>query len=165
MPFIGIVANENDSNFIKNELLKKYKDNKFEIININNKSLENLKNVKFETIIVKENINKILKISNYINNILENASFLVVNTDIKENEEKLNKYNGFISYGFNTNSIITISSIKEEDILICLQKQVRGLNNQITEEQECNVYIGKHNVEKLYNYLAIFAIKIIYGLK
>ncbi len=165
MPFIGIVANENDSNFIKNELLKKYKENKFEIININNKSLENLKNVRFETIIVKENINKILKISNYINNILENASFLVVNTDIKENEEKLNNHKGFISLGFNTNAIITISSIKEENIMICLQKQIQGINNQITEQQECNINIGKHNVEKLYNYLAIFATKIIYGLK
>lgn len=165
MPFIGIVANENDSNFIKNELLKKYKDNRFEIININNKSLENLKNVRFETIIVKENINKILKISNYINNILENASFLVVNTDIKENEDKLNNYKGFISYGFNTNATITISSIKEENIMICLQKQIQGINKQITEEQECNINIGKHNVEKLYNYLAIFATKIIYGLK
>ena len=165
MPFIGIVANENDSNFIKNELLKKYKENKFEIININNKSLENLKNVRFETIIVKENINKILKISNYINNILENASFLVVNTDIKENEEKLNNYKCFISYGFNTNAIITISSIKEENIMICLQKQIQGINNQITEQQECNINIGKHNIEKLYNYLAIFATKIIYGLK
>ena len=165
MPFIGIVANENDSNFIKNELLKRYRENKFEIININNKSLENLKNVRFETIIVKENINKILKISNYINNILENASFLVVNTDIKENEEKLNNCKCFISYGFNTNAIITISSIKEENIMICLQKQIQGINNQITEQQECNINIGKHNVEKLYNYLAIFATKIIYGLK
>ena len=35
MPFIGIVAKESDSNFIKNELLKNSFKTKFEIININ----------------------------------------------------------------------------------------------------------------------------------
>lgn len=164
MPFIGIIANENDSNYIKNECIKKFKDSRLEFININKKSLENLKNVKFETIIVKDNLESILTKSNYINNILENAKYLIVNTDIKENEINMNKYKSFISYGFNSNSSITISSIKDENILICIQKKIEGINNKIKEEQECNFYIGKHNIEKLYNNLAIFAVKTIYDL-
>ena len=48
MPFIGIIAKENDSNFVKNEINKNAKLNKFEVININLKSIENIKNIKFD---------------------------------------------------------------------------------------------------------------------
>ena len=39
MPFIGIIAKECDSNFIKNEILKNSTQNKFEILNINQKNI------------------------------------------------------------------------------------------------------------------------------
>ena len=50
MPFIGIISKENDSNFIKNTITKNSKTNKFEIVNINKKSKENIKNIKFDEI-------------------------------------------------------------------------------------------------------------------
>ena len=52
MPFIGIIAKENDSNFIKNEINKNANSNKFEIININLKSIENIKNIKFDIVVI-----------------------------------------------------------------------------------------------------------------
>ena len=52
MPFIGIVSKENDSNFIKNEINKNVKTNKFEVININKKSIENIKNIKFDILVM-----------------------------------------------------------------------------------------------------------------
>ena len=51
MPFIGIISKENDSNFIKNAINKNSKGN-FEIININKKSIENIKNVKFDVLVI-----------------------------------------------------------------------------------------------------------------
>ena len=51
MPFIGVIAKENDSNFIKNIITKNAKLNKFEIININMKNIENMKNIKFDVLI------------------------------------------------------------------------------------------------------------------
>ena len=57
MPFIGIISKENDSNFIKNAINKNSKGN-FEIININKKSIENIKNVKFDVLVIGENIEK-----------------------------------------------------------------------------------------------------------
>ena len=56
MPFIGIFAKENDNNFIKNEINKSAISNKYDVVNINVSSLENLKNVKFDVLIIRENI-------------------------------------------------------------------------------------------------------------
>ena len=71
MPFIGIFAKENDNNFIKNEINKNSEINKFEVININTKSLENLKNIKFDVLVIKESISDLINKSNYIMNIIE----------------------------------------------------------------------------------------------
>ena len=56
MPFVGIMSKENDSNFIKNAISKNSKGNNFEVININRKSIENVKNVKFDVLVICENI-------------------------------------------------------------------------------------------------------------
>ena len=124
MPFIGIVGKVNDSNFIKNGLTKNSENTKFEIININNKSIENIKN---------------------------NLS-LLKNT-------KLN----IITYGFNAKCTITVSSIKDEDTLICVQRNIKRVNGKIIEEQEFNIKIEKNNIKKLYNTLVIFTILAIFG--
>ena len=58
MPFVGIISKENDSNFIKNAISKNSKESNFEIININRKSIENVKNVKFDILVICENIEK-----------------------------------------------------------------------------------------------------------
>ena len=47
MPFIASISKENDSNFIRNSLVKNSENNKFEVININERNVENIKNVKF----------------------------------------------------------------------------------------------------------------------
>ena len=60
MPFIGIVAKESDSNFIKNKITKSSKKTNFEVININKKSIENIKNIKFEVIVINDEINGLL---------------------------------------------------------------------------------------------------------
>ena len=70
MPFIGIISKENDSNFIKNTITKNSKTNKFEIVNINKKSIENIKNIKFDILVVNENIEYLLKVSKYLEDII-----------------------------------------------------------------------------------------------
>ena len=61
MPFIGIISKENDSNYIKNIINKNAIKSKFEVININKKSIENIKNIKFDILVICENIEKMLK--------------------------------------------------------------------------------------------------------
>lgn len=163
MPFVGIVSKENDSNFIKNAISKNSKENNFEIININKKSIENIKNVKFDILVICENIEKILKNSLYLEEIKKKADYIIVNSDVKENLSILkNVETNIVTYGFNAKATITISSIKEEKTMVCIQRKINGINN-IIEEQDFNIEIEKNNVNKLYNVLVIFTILAIYG--
>ena len=163
MPFVGIVSKENDSNFIKNAISKNSKENNFEIININKKSIENIKNVKFDILVICENIEKIIKNSLYLEEIKKKADYIIVNSDVKENLSILkNVETNIVTYGFNAKATITISSIKEEKTMVCIQRKINGINN-IIEEQDFNIEIEKNNVNKLYNVLVIFTILAIYG--
>ena len=163
MPFVGIVSKVNDSNFIKNAISKNSKENNFEIININKKSIENIKNVKFDILVICENIEKILKNSLYLEEIIKKADYIIVNSDVKENLSILkNVETNIVTYGFNAKATITISSIKEEKTMVCIQRKINGINN-IIEEQDFNIEIEKNNVNKLYNVLVIFTILAIYG--
>ena len=60
MSFIGIIAENKDFKFIKNNILSKIKKDttKLEIININNNSIDNIKNVRFETVAVCSRLDK-----------------------------------------------------------------------------------------------------------
>ena len=162
MPFIGIIGKENDGNFIKNVIKKKYKSTNFEIININQKSIENIKNIKFDAIIINQNVDKLLKCSKYLEKILNNTNFLIINLDtnikikIANSSEK-----SIITFGFNSDAVITISSIKDDNILICIQKKFIG-KTKLIEEQEYSIELKKYNINKLYNTLIIFTILQIY---
>ena len=141
MPFVGIMSKENDSNFIKNAISKNSKGNNFEVININRKSIENVKNVKFDVLVICENIEKLLKNSSYLEEIIKKADYIIINSDVKENLLILKNIKAnIITYGFNAKATITISSIKEEKIMICIQRKINGVNN-IIEEQDFNVKI------------------------
>ena len=132
MPFVGIISKENDSNFIKNAIGKNSSENNFEIININRQSIENIKNVKFDVLVICENIDKLLKNSLYLEEIIKKADYIIVNSDIKENLSILkNVETNIITYGFNAKATITISSIKEETTMICIQRKINGINNVI----------------------------------
>jgi hypothetical protein len=164
MPFIGIVAKENDSNFIKKAIIRNSKLDEFKIININKKSIENVKNIKFDILVVNDNIEILLKNSKYLEKIINNAYYVIVNSDIKNNLFLLKNFGtNIITYGFNEKATVTISSIKEENTMVCIQRSIIGFDKSIVEEQEVNIKIEKNNVKKLYNVLVIFIILRIYG--
>ena len=164
MPFIGIIAKECDSNFIKNEILKNSIDNKFEILNINKKNIENIKNIRFDTIIINEDITDFLDHSKYLEELINYSKYLVINSDVFKNPKILGQENEkIITYGLNNEAIITISSVKDEDILICIQKNLKDIKGNNIEQQEINIKIMKNNLKKLCNSLAIFTIISIYG--
>ena len=165
MPFIGIIAKECDSNFIKNEVLKNTTNYNLEIFNINKKNIENIKNIRFETIVINDNLKEFLSSSKYLEDILKNAKYLIINTDIIKDISILgNSSCNIISYGLNNDATITISSVKDEDIMICIQKEYKNIYNQKIEQQEINIKILKNNIKKLCNSLSIFAILSIYGI-
>lgn len=93
MFFIGIISEEKNEKYIK-EMLK-HNINNSNVIFINEKNIDNIKNVKFKIIVLnKELINKNLE------GILLNAEYLILNSDINVKlVENLNLK--VITYGFN----------------------------------------------------------------
>ena len=166
MPFIGVIAKESDANFIKKEVIKNSIRNKFEIININKKSIENIKNIRFETIIINDDLADFFKTSKYLEDILRNVKYLVINSDVvKDLEVLVNSNINVITYGLNQKAMVTMSSIKSENILICVQSKFENSIGQMIEEQEVNVKISKNNLKKICNSMAVFSILAIYGEK
>ena len=166
MPFIGIIAKESDANFIKNEVIKNAEYTKFEIININKKSIENIKNIRFETVVINDELTEFLNNSKYLEDIIKNSKYLVINSDVVKNLDVLvnNKIN-IITDGLNQKAMVTMSSIKLENILICVQNKFENSIGQIIEEQEVNVEISKNNLKKICNSMAVFSVLVIYGEK
>ena len=166
MPFIGIFAKESDSNFIKKEVIKNSINNRFDIININKKSIENVKNIRFETVVINDDLTEFFNNSNYLEEIIRNSKFLIINSDVVKNFDVLvsNEIN-IITYGLNQKAMITMSSIKSENILVCVQNKFENCVGQMIDEQEVNVEISKNNLKKICNSMAVFSILAIYGEK
>lgn len=158
MFFIGIISNKNEVNFIK-ELTKSI-DN-ITVVEINENSIDNVKNIKFNTILIKENSNILKYKIEQIKNILKTTKYIVINSDIEIDLKVLmNTSIRVITYGFNSKSTITTSSITDEDVLVCLQRNITNIEGNIIEPQE----ILKSNIEKMdvLEILAIMCIEIIY---
>lgn len=144
MSFIGVICDTKSENYIK-QILKENLKNKTVII-LKEDSIENFKNIKFETIIIMSNdkttiLNKSkLDEENFIKRIIDNAKYLVVNADEEINLNLLQETNGkVITYGFNSKSTITASSVKEDSILLCVQRNIENLEGNNIELQEFNI--------------------------
>ena len=121
MPFIGIIAEERKSNIIKKQIVEQLKIDENLIILIKEKNIENIKNIKFDTIILDRKFNneKNLKM------VLENVKYLIINCDVVKSFNVLNDIEiNVITYGFNSKATITASSVGEEEILVCLQRNI-----------------------------------------
>ena len=102
-----------------------------------------------------------------MNEIISKAKFLILNGDIEIKvlkEIKVEKPIKVITFGFNTKATITISSVKEEKIIVCLQRDIEKIDGEIIETQEKEIRISKENNKKIYNKLVIFIVKELHNL-
>lgn len=156
MFFIGVVTNQKNESYIKNKLSKILPIEN--IIFITDKNILNVKNIKFETIIIDAKINNKVE----LRKILSTAKYVILNSDIDMNLEVINDLNlTVITYGFNNKSTFTVSSITENSIIICLQRIIFGKNGIEIEPQEYRFKIDK-NIEK-YAIIASGIILILYS--
>ncbi len=99
-------------------------------------------------IITKDNVNKyldeeidilIIEDKNIKNKDLEilcnNSKYILLQDNINLNI-KLKKDLNVITFGFNHKSTVTVSSISEEKIVICIQRQIKNYKNKVIEQQE-----------------------------
>ncbi len=159
MFFIGIISNK-DYSKIETELYKKLDKNEYTIINITNETINFIKNIKFDAILIID-VNSLLPENNDIlKQIINNSKYLVINTDIEYDLEILNDLEiNVITYGFNSKTTITASSINPENLLVCIQRNIININGKIIEQQDKKVNItGKYNANYMLGIVAILII-------
>ena len=136
MCFIGIIADKKEYNFIEKQVLEQNKNDELKLININSKNISNMKNIKFETIVICNNI--------------ENMS------------DKYEFIDTILTYGLNQKSTVTISSVSENGVLICIQRNIEDIYGHIIEVQEDAIDIINISNKDLYSLLAGYIIKKLY---
>ncbi|MCI8833065.1 MAG: hypothetical protein HFJ18_03410 [Clostridia bacterium] len=162
MAFIGIISDSKSEKIIKMILDEKL-DKSINIIVINSKSVENLKNIKFETVLIANNNNIIKENKETLNKIINNTKYLIINADIElelqfEEQVELN----VITFGFNPKSTITASSV-EDDILLCIQRNIKDIEGKTIEQQEMKItFFGENIGINTNNLMGISAIMLLY---
>jgi len=156
MIFIGIVTDLESQNNIS-ELLKKNNIlNENNVIFINEKNIDNIKNVHFDTVIINREFKKI----DELNHVLLNVKNIVINMDLNIDWEELNiREVNVITYGFNSKSSITISSVTDDDVLICIQRNINSKYGKI-ELQE--IKLENKNGYNIYDLIMIVIIYILH---
>ena len=163
MPLVGIIAKKKDIQAIRKELQNK----EIEFIEITQKSVKNIKNINFEEIIINEDIILTEDEYEYMSTILSKVKYLIINGDVDIEiliKIKLESPVKLITYGFNSKSTVTISSVKEDKILVCMQRDIEKSDGKIVEAQEKNIYLGGPKNKKVYNKLIVFILNELHNL-
>lgn len=156
MSIIGIIASEGQVNQIRKELKKNLE---VELISINYKSIENIKNIKFKIVIIYDSIEKLKEKQFYVKEILKETKYLLLNKDITINEEIFKDMNAnILTYGLKQKSTITVSSIGEKQIIISIQRAFKNIKGKMISEQEIPINLRKNNLMDLYNSIIKIAI-------
>lgn len=136
MSFIGIITNVKNMEYMSKSL-ERYFDRE-KIIFITDKSIHNMRNIRFETIIIDD---KITHVSD-LKYIVSNAKYVILNSDLDLDLNALENLNLIvISYGFKQKSTFAISSVSENNMIICLQRMLVNSVGKKIEPQEFNVEI------------------------
>lgn len=155
MFFIGIVSEEKNEKHIKDILKQKIENEN--VVFINEKNIENIKNIKFKIIVLNKGID-----NKNIKNILLNAEYLILNSDINVKIDLIENLDlKVITYGFNSKSTVTASSVTEEEMLICVQRNIINIKGKKIEPKEIN--IEKDIMLDNYDNMYIMCLAIIYG--
>ena len=166
MAFIGIVAES------RNEMqIKRILDNKLNsptkehtVIVINDKNIENIRNIKFQTILVM-NLDEITNKQETVSKLFKNTEYLVINADIDIESLRLmnNMELNVITFGFNQKATITASSV-EENLMICLQRKILDVHKNVIEPQEILIKtLNPKILNNAHNAMGIETILLIYG--
>ncbi len=156
MIFIGIVTDSKSENDIEQLLLKNNVLKENNVIFIKEKNIDNIKNVHFDTVI----INREFKKMDELNKILDNAKNIIINMDINGENKEINIVNSnIITYGFNSKSSITISSVTDDDVLICVQ---RNIYNNYGEIEVQEIRIENNANYNIYDLIVVLVLFLMY---
>ena len=85
--------------------------------------------------------------SEVVKKLLSNSNNLIINSDIDTGLNTVENTNSnVITYGFNPKATVTASSLENDDALICIQRNIKNINNDVLEPQEIKVQkLDKNN--------------------
>lgn len=159
MNFLGYCVEKKYEGILKQSLKNIIGRN--ELIAINDNSIDNIKNIKFETII----INKELKDNNQkekMKKLISNAKYLAINSD-KVDLSILQNINVMpITYGYNSKATVTMSSVENEKLILCLQRSITNVLNKTIEPQEICIDVVDDNVMDRYLMMCINIVRLLY---
>ena len=162
MSFIGVVASRKCFEKIKNKALEKMKEETINFILINIRSIENVKNIKFEALILEDKLEKFENKKEILDRICKNSQYIIINSDINGEEEMSNDKKK-ITYGLNQKAMVTVSSISDSDILIYWQKNIKNREGKWIEIEEKRIQKPEKEVLKIYEILVIYTLFQIYN--
>ena len=120
---------------------------KHSVIILNEENIQNLKNIKFNSIIINKENNIVENMKTVLKQILKNTKYLIINTDIYTKMEIIQNINiTVITYGYNLKATVTASSINEERILLCIQRNIQVNNKNNIEPKEVYVDIIESDI-------------------
>lgn len=151
MAVIGIITKSNNINEIE-KTLEKYGIHEKNIVIISKHTIENIKNVKFDIIIIFDKIED----DNILKKVLDSSKYLIINTDFKENVKLLNMAEDqyVITFGFNSRATITIISNENDEIILDLQREIENLNKEKIESQEIKLE-NNFNKNRIYEEISM----------
>ena len=163
MYLVGII--EKTCNTIEmNRILEKNNIYKlYTISKMNEKNIDNFKNVKFDVIILNYEIS-FENCKTNIRNILNNSKIVLLNIDYKRNLKIVeNIESQVITYGFNKKATVTITSCDEDNIILGVQRGIMNLKKQKIENQELK-YPYKTGEDGMHLYTSLLILRNIVAL-
>ena len=156
MSFIAIVTDSKSEDELK-KVIDSYMIKDADLMYIKEKNLENIKNIKLETIVINIKITE----KELVEKIVNNAKYLIINSDYNDVKDYNFNVEQIITYGFNSKCDITVSSREEEKSLLYLQKNIKSIFDKNVEMQEIKANVPFST--NIYNIMIIIALTLFYA--
>ncbi|MBO5479378.1 MAG: hypothetical protein J6A04_06835 [Clostridia bacterium] len=161
MSFVGIICAPKQEGYIKQVLNSNLCAENVIILKEDN--IDNFKNITFETIAIFSNHADTFQKKEILPQMMEKTKYFVINADEDISQECMRSLKGnVITYGFNSKSTVTASSVNEESILICLQRTITNRMGKQMEPQEICIPYIEHKVNTL-TIMGVVSVLFIYG--
>lgn len=134
MSFIGVITSVKNEAYVTKVAGDFWKEE--QIIFITDKNIQNMKNIRFETIVIDTTLKQV----EYLKSLLSNTKYVILNADIVLEENIFKNLNLIVvTYGFQNKATFTVSSVSEGNIIICLQRIIKSIGGAKFEPQEFEV--------------------------
>ena len=157
MILVGITTEQESENYISTIKRNNRVLDRYHFMYIKETNIQNIKNIKFDVLVINRKFHDEVM----LNSILKNSKFIILNGDMENNAQLFEGIrSSVITYGFNSKSTVTLSSITEDFALICIQRNIISSTEEI-EQQE--IRIKKHTNSIIYDIMSITTVIILYN--